>query len=64
LVFDSGVGGLSVASCIRKKLLAVELVYLADNAGFPTVASSHRWLLIAVVRLLAKRLSNFPVTLS
>lgn len=35
LVFDSGVGGLSIAACIHKQLPAVRLVYLADNAGFP-----------------------------
>lgn len=35
LVFDSGVGGLSIAQCIRQRLQASELVYLADNALFP-----------------------------
>lgn len=35
LVFDSGIGGLSVASCIHRHLPGVDLVYLADNAGFP-----------------------------
>ena len=35
LVFDSGVGGLSVAACIHQTLPGAELVYLADNAGFP-----------------------------
>jgi glutamate racemase len=35
LVFDSGVGGLSVAASIRRLCPQVPLVYLADNAGFP-----------------------------
>lgn len=35
LVFDSGVGGLSVAACIHQALPGIELIYLADNAGFP-----------------------------
>lgn len=35
LVFDSGVGGLSVGACVRQQLPGTELVYLADNAGFP-----------------------------
>ena len=35
LVFDSGVGGLSVAACVRQHLPGTELLYLADNAGFP-----------------------------
>ena len=35
LVFDSGSGGLSIAHCIRQRLPASEMVYLADNARFP-----------------------------
>ncbi|EAZ98970.1 glutamate racemase [Marinobacter sp. ELB17] len=35
LVFDSGVGGLSVAASIRRRCPHLPLVYLADNAGFP-----------------------------
>jgi glutamate racemase len=35
LVFDSGVGGLSVLDCIAATLPQVELVYAADNAFFP-----------------------------
>ncbi|MEC7815287.1 MAG: glutamate racemase [Pseudomonadota bacterium] len=35
LVFDSGVGGLSIAQCIHRALPGVALLYLADNAGFP-----------------------------
>ncbi len=35
LVFDSGVGGFSVAACIHHTMPGAELVYVADNAGFP-----------------------------
>jgi glutamate racemase len=35
LVFDSGVGGLSVAREIRRRLPDAEIVYVADDAGFP-----------------------------
>lgn len=35
LIFDSGVGGLSVAGCIRRQLPGAHLSYLADNACFP-----------------------------
>jgi glutamate racemase len=35
LIFDSGVGGLSVAGAIRALLPAAPLVYAADSAGFP-----------------------------
>ena len=35
IVFDSGVGGLSVLSHIRKSVPAASIVYAADNAGYP-----------------------------
>src|SRR5690554_7444548 len=35
LVFDSGVGGLSVATEIRRLLPALSQHYLMDSAGFP-----------------------------
>ena len=35
LVFDSGIGGLSVAREIRAARPDVEMVYVADDAGFP-----------------------------
>ena len=35
LVFDSGIGGLSVAREIRRTMPSAEIVYVADDAGFP-----------------------------
>lgn len=35
LIFDSGVGGLSVLRAIRATLPQASIVYVADNAGFP-----------------------------
>lgn len=35
LIFDSGVGGLSVAGAIREALPQAPLVYVADAAGYP-----------------------------
>lgn len=35
LVFDSGIGGLSIAASIGARLRSWQLVYLADNAFFP-----------------------------
>lgn len=35
LIFDSGVGGLSIAACVHETLPQAALVYLADNAAFP-----------------------------
>ena len=35
LIFDSGVGGLSVLKEVRKLLPRAPIVYAADNAGYP-----------------------------
>src|SRR5262249_44080968 len=35
IVFDSGVGGLSVFDCIAAALPGLQLLYVADNAYFP-----------------------------
>src|ERR1700712_4369008 len=35
LLFDSGVGGLSVLASVRDMLPQASLVYVADSAGFP-----------------------------
>ena len=34
-VFDSGIGGLGVVAEIRNRLPEVDIVYVADNGGFP-----------------------------
>ena len=35
LLFDSGMGGLTVARAVARQLPDAHLVYAADNAGFP-----------------------------
>lgn len=35
LIFDSGVGGLSVARAVVKRMPDAQVIYAADNAGFP-----------------------------
>jgi glutamate racemase len=35
LLFDSGMGGLTVARAVRERLPEAHLIYAADNAGFP-----------------------------
>ncbi len=35
LVFDSGIGGVSVATCLRETMPGAALTYLMDDAGFP-----------------------------
>jgi glutamate racemase len=54
IVFDSGVGGLSVFDCIAATLPALRLLYVADNAYFPYGTKDETALVARVRDLLAK----------
>jgi glutamate racemase len=60
LVFDSGVGGLSVAACIHNRLPDTELVYLADNAGFPYGGQAPEVVIERCCLLIRRALEQFP----
>lgn len=54
LVFDSGVGGLSVLSHIRARLPAASIVYAADNGGYPYGTKSEAEVAARVPALLGR----------
>ncbi len=60
LVFDSGVGGLSIADCIHRALPGVELVYLADTGAFPYGEQPESLVVERVTRLIARALADQP----
>ena len=51
LLFDSGMGGLTVASCVRTQLPDAHLIYAADNAGFPYGAWKEDTLVARIVHV-------------
>ena len=57
LVFDSGVGGLSVFDCIAAAQPAVQPIYAADNAYFP-FGTKEETALVARVRSLLSELAH------
>ena len=59
LVFDSGVGGLSVGACLRQQLPGTELVYLADNAGFPYGDQPEPVVIERCVHLIGRALAQY-----
>ena len=59
LVFDSGVGGLSVAASIRRRCPQLPLVYVADNAGFPYGDKSAAEVIRRTCHLVTSALSQF-----
>lgn len=54
LIFDSGVGGLSVLAEIARLLPTAPIVYAADSAGFPFGTKSERELTARVPALLGR----------
>ena len=60
LVFDSGVGGLSIAACIHNQLPGVRLVYLADNAGFPYGNQPEAVVIARSQALIAAAIDQYP----
>lgn len=60
LIFDSGIGGLSIAGCIHQALPSVQLVYLADSAGFPYGGQPDSVVVERSNRLISEALDAFP----
>jgi glutamate racemase len=54
LLFDSGMGGLTVARAVAKQLPQAHLVYAADNAGFPYGAWKEQALVKRIVTVIGK----------
>ncbi|UAJ09290.1 glutamate racemase [Polymorphobacter megasporae] len=59
LVFDSGVGGLSVLAPIRALLPGVPVVYAADNAGFPYGTKTEAEIASRVPALLGRLVERY-----
>ena len=55
MVFDSGVGGLSVCQSIFAACPDVRIVYVADNAAFPYGTKSDEYLRMRIVKVLSEQ---------
>lgn len=61
LVFDSGVGGLSIVREIQKKLPFAPLIYASDNAFFPYGTKGETELIARVDAVFHKIIANYSV---
>jgi glutamate racemase len=61
LVFDSGVGGLSVLHEIQRRLPVCEFIYASDNEAFPYGIKSEDELITRVDKVLRQILASHPV---
>ena len=59
LLFDSGVGGLSVLDEVRKALPAAPVIYAADNAGLPYGEKTEAEIAARVAGLLGRMTERF-----
>lgn len=59
LVFDSGVGGLSVLAAIRRALPLAPIVYVADSGGFPYGTKSEAEIAARVPALLGRLVERY-----
>jgi glutamate racemase len=59
LIFDSGVGGLSVLAEVRKALPGAPIIYAADNAGYPYGTKSEGEIAARVPALLGRMAERF-----
>ncbi len=64
LVFDSGVGGLSVAREIQRRLPWLPLVYASDNGFFPYGTKPEEALIERVEAVMARLLAEHPVDIA
>lgn len=60
MLFDSGVGGLSIAGCLHQALPAAELVYVADNAAFPYGGLPEQTVIERSVAMIREELQSLP----
>ncbi|PNK62379.1 MULTISPECIES: glutamate racemase [Pantoea] len=63
LVFDSGVGGLSVYDEVRQLLPDLHYLYAFDNAGFPYGEKSEEYIVERVVDIVGAIASRHPLSL-
>lgn len=63
LLFDSGIGGLSIAAAIWARLPGVDLVYAGDNAGFPYGDLSEQEVVARCVALVEQALAQYSCNL-
>jgi len=59
LVFDSGVGGLSIVPHLRKTLPGITITYLADNQCFPYGVMDEQTLMERVMSVLVEAANRF-----
>jgi glutamate racemase len=64
LVFDSGVGGLSVYNEIRQLLPNLHYIYAFDNVAFPYGEKSEEFIVERVLEIVTAVQQRYPLALA
>ena len=64
LVFDSGIGGLSIYKEIYNKIPNIHYIYAFDNEGFPYGDKSSEYLITRVNRIIDTILQSYSIDLA
>ncbi|NIY49803.1 glutamate racemase [Cedecea colo] len=64
LVFDSGVGGLSVYNEVRQLLPGLHYIYVFDNVAFPYGEKSEEFIVARVVEIVTAVQERYPLALA
>lgn len=61
LVFDSGVGGLSIMQEIQTRIPAAQFIYASDNAAFPYGTKTEEELIVRVNKVIQALTAKYPI---
>ncbi|PPI88017.1 glutamate racemase [Candidatus Pantoea edessiphila] len=64
LIFDSGIGGLSVYNEIKKQFPNIHYIYIFDNAGFPYGNKEQLFIIKRIINIFEKIVSIFSISLA
>lgn len=61
LVFDSGVGGLSIMQEIQTRIPSAQFIYASDNAAFPYGTKTEEELIVRVNKVIQALTAKYPI---
>lgn len=63
LIFDSGIGGLSILNSIKKILPKINYIYVLDNQAFPYGKKKEFFIIERSVKIINTIKKNYPITI-
>ncbi|AWH90268.1 glutamate racemase [Buchnera aphidicola (Melanaphis sacchari)] len=61
LIFDSGIGGLSILNIIKKEIPEINYIYVFDNEAFPYGKKKKQFLIKRSIKIIKKIKEKYPI---